>query len=136
MISPAAELIARCFAARTFAHLAHLTAGSFAQHMALGEFYDAVASAADEFAECYMAVNGKFALADFPRVALATGEPSQALIDLRTWIASNREECCEPPTKDSETAERDDIDCTELANLIDNIQAVVDRAIYKLKFLT
>ena len=42
-----AELVARCFAARTSAHLAHLTTTSYAQHVALGDFYDAIASGAD-----------------------------------------------------------------------------------------
>ncbi len=134
-MSAAAALVARCFAARTAAHIDHLTTESYAQHMALGDFYDAVASGADEFAECYMALHGKFASADFPRVNQTLGTSINTLTDLRTWIVDNREEACEPPgDKDSEN-EREDIDCTELANLIDNILAVIDRGIYKLKFL-
>ncbi len=131
----AAQLVARCFAARTAAHLDHLTTESYAQHMALGDFYDAVASGADEFAECYMALHGKFTSADFQHVRLNLGDPINTITDLRTWIVDNREEACEPPgDKDSEN-EREDIDCTELANLIDNILAVIDRAIYKLRYL-
>ena len=134
-MSAAAALVARCFAARTAAHIDHLTTESYAQHMALGDFYDAVASGADEFAECYMALHGKFTSADFPRVNQTLGASINTLTDLRTWIVDNREEACEPPgDKDSEN-EREDIDCTELANLIDNILAVIDRGIYKLKFL-
>ena len=136
MTHPCAELVARCFAARTTAHYAHLTTGSYAQHMALGDFYDAIASSADEFVEAYMAVFGKLSTSDFPAIRLSTADPITQLKDLRTWIAANREEVCEAyDDKDGEQAESNDVDCTELANLVDNILAVVDRALYKLKFL-
>ena len=136
MSGAACELVARCFAARTAAHYAHLTTGSYAQHMALGDFYDAVATGADEFFECWQGVYGKQAVSDFPAVRVATGDPITQLSDLRTWIASNREEACESyDDKDAAGAESNDVDCTELGNLIDNILAVVDRTIYKLKFL-
>lgn len=133
MTHPCAELVARCFAARTAAHFAHLITGSYAQHMALGDFYDAVATGADEFVECYQAVFGK--LPGFPDIRPSQGDITAALSDLRTWIAANRDECCEKYDESAEGAESNDVDCTELANLIDNILAVVDRAIYKLKFL-
>mgnify|MGYP000600256799 FL=1 len=136
MNHPCAELVARCFAARTAAHFAHLITGSYAQHMALGDFYDAVASGADEFVECYQGIFGK--LTGFPDIRPSQGDITAALSDLRTWIAANREECCEAydDNEDGENAgDRDDVDNTELANLIDNILAVVDRTLYKLKFL-
>lgn len=134
MAHACAELVARCFAARTSAHFAHLTTGSYAEHMALGDFYDAVASGADEFVECYQGIFGK--LAGFPDIRPTQGDIKAALSDLRTWIVANREECCESyDDKDAEGAESNDVDCTELANLIDNILAVVDRTLYKLKFL-
>lgn len=134
-MSTAAALVARCFAARTSTHLDHLTTRSYAEHMALGDFYDAVASGADEFVECYMGIHGKLNSDDFPSLRPTPGTSINTLTDLRTWIVDNREEACEPPgDKDSEN-EREDIDCTELANLIDNILAVIDRGIYKLKFL-
>lgn len=136
MTHPCAELVARCFAARTTTHLAHLATTSYAQHMALGDFYDAIASSADEFAESYMGVFGKLSTSDFPPIRLSQADSITQLSDLRTWIVQNREECCEAyDDKDGEKAESDDVDCTELANLIDNILAVIDRALYKLKFL-
>lgn len=137
MTHPCAELVARCFAARTTTHLAHLTTTSYAQHMALGDFYDAIASSVDEFAEAYMGVFGKLSTSDFPPIRLSTAEPITQLSDLRTWIAAHREEACEAyDDKDGEKAESNDVDCTELANLIDNVLAVIDRALYKLKHLT
>ncbi len=136
MSGAACELVARCFAARTAAHYAHLTTTSYAQHMALGDFYDAVATSADEFFECWQGVYGKQEMSDFPAVRVATGNPITQLSDLRTWIVDNREEACESyDDKDAAGAESNDVDCTELANLIDNILAVVDRTIYKLKYL-
>lgn len=137
MTHPCAELVARCFAARTTAHCNHLTTTSYAQHVALGDFYDAIASAADEFVECHMGVFGKLDSKDFPAIRLTLGDPVQSLTDLRTWIAANREECCEAyEDKDTDQAESNDVDCTELANLIDNILAVIDKGLYKLKFLS
>lgn len=132
--SPCAELVARCFAARTAAHFAHLKTTSYAQHVALGDFYEAVASAADEFAECYQGVYGK--LDKFPDIRPSQGDITAALSDLRTWIVANREECCEKyGADDADGAESNDVDCAELANLIDNILAVVGRTLYKLKYL-
>lgn len=135
MTHACAELVSRCFAARTSAHMAHLTTTSYAQHVALGDFYDAIASGADEFVECYMGIFGK--LSSFPSVRLAAGDQIQALTDLREWIADNREDCCEAPYDENDEADElsDEVEHTELANLIDNILAVVDRTIYKLKFL-
>lgn len=134
MAHACAELVARCFAARTAAHFAHLTTTSYAQHEALGGFYDAVASGADEFVECYQGVYGK--LTSFPDIRPSQGDITAALSDLRTWIASNRDECCgSSGDEDGESAEPGAEDCTELANLVDNILAVVDRCLYKLRFL-
>lgn len=137
MSGAACELVARCFAARTSAHLAHLATKSYAQHMALGDFYDAIAASADEFAECWMGIFGQMAVSDFPSIRLPAADPITQLSDLRTWIVANREEACEKyeDNDDADGAESNDVDCTELANLIDNILAVIDRTSYKLKFL-
>ncbi len=131
-----ASFVSQTLAVRTAAHLAHLTSTSYAQHMALGDFYDTIATSADEFVECYMALHGKLDSKDFPSIRPTPGDPLNTLTDLRTWIVENREEACEPENdKDSEN-EREDPDCIELSSLIDNILAVIDRAIYKLKFLS
>lgn len=117
-MSPAAELVARCFAARTAAHFAHLSTKSYAAHMALEGFYKDIIDAADEFCECYQGCYGL--LGEFPAVPLPKGEltPIKAL---REFASSNRT-----------AASRG---MTELGNLIDEILAVCDRAIYKLTYL-
>jgi roadblock/LC7 domain-containing protein len=115
-----AELVARCFAARTAMHMAHLLASSYAAHMALGDFYDDIASAADKFAECHMGIEGKFT--GFPAIAVdQTLTPIEYLPKLHGWIENNRTACADGST--------------ELANIIDEILAVIDRTFYKLKFL-
>lgn len=116
----APELVARCFAARTALHFAHLRTRSYAQHMALGELYDAIAEAADKFAECWMGSHGF--IAKYPDVPAPTdADPLEFLPDLHDWITEYRDECSGGST--------------ELANLIDEILSTIDRGFYKLKFL-
>jgi len=115
-----AELVARCFAARTAAHFLHLRSTSYAQHVALNEFYTAIVDKADAYAECHMGVEGIFK--SFPAIALPLGsDPLGLLTDLHDWVSKHRDACA--------------CGTTELANLIDEILAVIDRAYYKLKFL-
>lgn len=119
-IAACAELVARCFAARTAAHFLHLKSTSYAQHVALDEFYTALIDKADAYAECCMGVEGIFK--SFPNVPVPLDlSPLDLLTGLHKWVADHRTECA--------------CDSTELANLIDEILAVIDRAFYKLKFL-
>lgn len=52
------RLIAILFLSRDLAHRAHLRTTSYAQHQALGSFYDDVIDFADELAELYQGRNG------------------------------------------------------------------------------
>ena len=118
--APCAELIARCFDARTVAHFAHLRTRSYAEHMALGDFYDAIATAADAFAECHMGVEGL--VTNYPAITPKPGAEIQPyLTELHDWVTKHRTVCADGST--------------ELANLIDEILAVIDRTFYRLKFL-
>ena len=114
-MSKAAELVARCFAARTAAHFAHLRTKSYASHMALQGFYEDILDSADEFIECYQGVYG--VVSSFPALPMPTGEllPIKELLD---WLHDNRAAASGGQP--------------ELGNLIDVISAVCDRAIYKL----
>ena len=47
------ELIATLFLARDIAHKAHLSTGSYAQHVALGDFYSSIIELADKLTEAY-----------------------------------------------------------------------------------
>ena len=58
MNNTAANLIALLFLARDLTHRAHLKTNSYAQHVALNEFYDAIVGFADTFAETYQGMKG------------------------------------------------------------------------------
>lgn len=52
------QLIQRLFAARNAAHLAHWKTKSYAQHQALGEFYDELIERLDEYVEAHQGTFG------------------------------------------------------------------------------
>ena len=58
-MNSASKIVAIIFASRDAAHREHLNTGSYAQHMALGDFYGKVVDLADSFAETWMGLNGK-----------------------------------------------------------------------------
>lgn len=58
-----AEIVGLLLAARTYAHLAHLKTPSYAQHEALGCFYDGIVGMADSIAEV---AQGKWGKLEFP----------------------------------------------------------------------
>lgn len=115
----AAELIARLFAARTAAHMAHLQTTSYAQHVALDGFYSGIVDKTDAFAEAYQGIYG--VIETYPPSPLPTGNAATWLATLRTWVRANREAAADGNT--------------ELANMIDDILALFDSTIYKLKTL-
>lgn len=120
MSAKCAELVARCFQARTDAHIAHLTTTSYAAHVALNEFYDGIVPLADGFAE---AAQGRYGILKYPAICPKSGDREKPVTipqELRSWIDANRESA----TTDS-----------ELQNSIDEILSLCDSTIYKLRFL-
>lgn len=114
----AGELVARCFAARTAAHIAHLRTRSYSAHMALGEYYGRIVDLADSFAEVYQ---GQFGLIqDWPDEPVpSTAEDTATVIaELRDWAKENRDACARGQT--------------DLENLVDEITAQCSRTVYKL----
>lgn len=59
MKSDAQQFLALLFLSRNLAHEAHLNTESYAQHKALGAFYDGVIELADKFAEAWMGRTGQ-----------------------------------------------------------------------------
>lgn len=53
------QLVPKVFAARNAAHLEHRATGSYAQHVALGDFYDGVIDLVDKLVEAYQGNFGK-----------------------------------------------------------------------------
>ncbi len=117
-------LIATLFLARDLAHREHLKAtgpGSYAAHMALGDFYAGIVDLADTLTETYQ---GRFErLVDIPLLANdADGNILDTLRAQREWI---REARYDAVPKDE----------SPLHNIIDEIESLYCLTIYKLKFL-
>jgi hypothetical protein len=121
MSEKCAELVARCFEARTTSHFAHLITNSYAEHKALNEFYDGIVGLADDYAE---AAQGRYGILKYPVQCPKVGDRSNPVsipTDLRSWVDKNRDDCGK---------ER------ELQNLIDEILHLCDSTVYKLRFLS
>lgn len=114
------EFIALLFMARDITHREHLKTKSYAQHMALGAFYPAIIELADDVAEAYQGCEGK--LITIPYVKnTATGSIDSILRSHLDWIAKNRKKLS---------------DETSVQNIIDEIVALYQSTLYKLKFLS
>ena len=118
------ELIFRAFHARTATHFLHLTSPTYAKHMPLEAFYDEIVDIADELCETWQGHEQKLITAT-PANCRYTGCPSdpvQVITEFRDWVIDNR--------YDAVPAE-----LTHMHNIIDEMVALCDRTLYKLKFL-
>jgi len=114
------ELVSRAFTARNVAHLAHWKTKSYAQHVALGDFYDSIIDQIDALVEAYQ---GQFGLiGNVPLKAPAKAEITSFLEDELAWLNEN----CDGCTKENES----------LDNLYQNIVATYQSVLYKLKNLS
>lgn len=114
------ELVSRVFAARNVAHLAHWKTKSYAQHVALGDFYDSIIDQLDALVEAYQ---GQFGL--IGNVALKAPAKAEIISYLESelaWMNESYEEI----TKDN----------SSLDNLLQNIVATYQSTLYKLKNLS
>ena len=118
MTHPCAELVARCFAARTTAHCNHLTTTSYAQHVALGDFYEALSDLVDAYAEIYQGTAGQ--IRTYPNVVPSRSEPVKLLEDYLELVLAEQTE---------------DTEGEALRNVLAEIEALTARSLYKLKFL-
>lgn len=117
-VTAQAHLVARSFAVRTAAHLAHLQSRSYAEHVALGEFYDALIPAVDEFAEIFQAGG---LIASYPAIPPVTTPPVEFLTDYHDWLKDNYGACCGADPA--------------LENVFDGLIGLTAKTVYKLKFL-
>ncbi len=114
------ELIMRCFHVRTNAHVLHLKSTSYAQHVALNEFYDALIPLVDSLAEAYQGEYGL--IKNYPGRYTFEDAPITLLKGLEEWIGANRHKCW-------------DADDTHLENIVDEIVALIRATTCKLRFL-
>jgi hypothetical protein len=116
------EFVSRIFLSRNAAHLAHWRTKSYAQHVALGSFYDDIIDAVDKFVEAYMGATGKV-IGD---VEIPAVKPPKDILKHLTeevsWIDENRSEIANG--------------ITALENIVDEITGIYLSTIYKLKQLS
>lgn len=107
--------------AATSVHYLHFKTRSFSQHETLGALYEALPGFADSLVEVWQ---GKYqTLLEFPSQGVTS--PNDALdfvVKLQGFVVNNR----------FSFASQED---TELQNIIDELLACIEKAIYKLKFL-
>jgi DNA-binding ferritin-like protein len=115
------RLIALLFFARDVAHREHLKTTSYAQHVALNEFYEAIVSNADSIAEAYQ---GRFGIIDdIPMITMdLTGDPAAKLEKILAAFEKIR----------YTAVEKSD---TTIQNLIDEAVAQFLSTLYKLNNL-
>lgn len=114
------ELVSRLFALRDSAHLAHWATRSYAEHMALGDFYDALDDKIDSIIETYQGCFGL--IGDVKPRDYSKKSILKQIADEANWIAQHRDDI----------AQDNDV----LANMIDDLGATYAVAHYKLKFLS
>lgn len=115
-----AKFIAESFALRTATHLAHLSTKSYAQHIALDEFYTGLLDLVDKYAEVYMGLEGQTPLSRWPEVCPDPKEPITLLEDYLVLLKEEFEE---------------DAEHQSLINILAEIEELTARTLYKLRNL-
>lgn len=114
------EFIAQSMAIRTATHAAHLTAGTYAIHMALDSFYTDIVDLIDEYAEVYAGTLRPGADFSIPRRTPPAGSPTALLSDYLDLIRDEAKEAHETEA---------------LKNILAEIEALTLRTLYKLNRL-
>jgi hypothetical protein len=116
-----AEFIYRLLHARTNAHILHLGTRSYAQHVALAEFYERIVDLADQIAEAYQGEHGLIDFTGKTRFA-QMGDAVAMISELKEWVEQNRYEAIEA-------------EATCLQNVVDEVVHLCATTLYKLKVL-
>jgi uncharacterized protein with von Willebrand factor type A (vWA) domain len=101
-------------------HIYHLMTSSYAQHMALGSFYDEMPDLADSIAETLQGQEGKIASYPTTMTISNTYDPVGFLTDLRKKVEGMRDSVSQS---------------TNFLNQTDNVLDLIDSTLYKLKEL-
>ena len=116
-----ADFVGLLFLARDVTHSVHLNTRSYAKHVALNEFYDAIVDLADKFAEAYQGRHGLIGPISLMS-AKKTTNVTEFLQDQLAELEAARYEVCEKTD-------------TALQNIIDEIVGQYLSTLYKLRFL-
>ena len=112
------KFIAESFALGTAIRLLHLSSKSYAEHVALGEFYGGQADLIDQYAEVYMGLEKH--VANWPDAALPKGPAIQLLED---YLLNIESELVAEGQYES------------LKNILAEIETLTARTLYKLRNL-
>lgn len=110
------ELVSRIFALRNATHLAHWATKSYAEHKALGKFYDDLIDKIDAIVEAYQGWYGL--IGDVTLRAMPKTNITDKIREELTWIAQNREKIAKKNTM--------------MENLIDDLMQSYSVTHYKL----
>lgn len=116
------ELISRVFLTRNLAHLAHWRTKNYAEHVALGDFYDGVIDKLDGLVEAYQGSFGLIKEVPEEDDSMYDMEILEVLQEDAKFLNKNR----------SEIARK----VPSLENIVDEITDLYLSTIYKLKFLS
>ena len=123
MLATMSQIICSLLEARTVAHKYHLNTMSYAQHVALGEFYEGIGDIADALAEESQGYLREFLHLELEcGVVYTPGEPTEFLYDLVEELRGYREGIPE--------------EATHILNTLDSAFSLISRTQYKLKFLS
>lgn len=111
------EFIAKSFAVRTTAHMLHLSASTYAQHVALQTFYEGLLDLIDKYAEVYMGLDEQ--IKTFPSVAPSRLAPIPLLED---YLSDIREEL------------EEDHDSQALLNILAELEELTAQSLTRLRF--
>lgn len=110
------DLIKKVFDERNASHARHWSTDSFAQHEALGEFYDSVIDILDRYVESYIGTFGKsFEIPDDDE------NITQTIRDSLVWLNDNRSELSS--------------NVPALENILDELAGLHMRTLFKLENL-
>ena len=113
------KLATRIFATRNIAHISHWKTKKYAEHAALGDFYEEVITLLDDVVECYQ---GMFGLIDIEECPCCEVEDILDVMQADLlFISSNRDKLSKK--------------IPALDNKLQEIEALYMRTIYKLKHL-
>ena len=115
---PAAQFVAVLLHSATVTHFLHLQTQSYAQHVALGEYYDKIVDLADKWAEAYQGAYDR--IKQYPSDFAQAKDPVEYLKTLKKYVELHRKDL----PSDS-----------ELQNIVDEIAGQIDSTLYKLRFL-
>ena len=113
------EFLLTLLHAATNAHILHFRTKSYAEHMALGSFYEELPGLVDGLVEAVQGLTGE--LVEFPADYYAPAANGlDELTDLMEYVKENRKTLP---------------DDSEIQNLVDEIADLINTTRYKLKFL-